>query len=286
MDGKGNLIPLSQMLCAHFEAIDPTDLWTSIQTRSNVHKQNIPVLGHCPTNSITIDPNTPIMTTHTSPIMDHHVEVNLPEGSSMAMVNELLEDPHIHPRMMQAALSAVTSLFTPNKSTQPPESDGPIVHHKVSVSCAPNSTDRPDIYKELNTYKNRLALELNNFKKQLEMQSKIEVKCEKQNLKLEYDHELRHQTLTQTETVNTLRQQIDHLGAGSHPTHALSVTTSTSNPGYNSASPPLQYHYSQNVSQMNSSLVEVMDDLNRSMTNQYTVLQETLRQSQSALKEH
>ena len=35
----------------------------------------------------------------------------------------------------------------------------------------------------------------------------------------------------------------------------------------------------------NNNLVEVMDVLNRSMTNQYTVLQETLRQSQSASKE-
>ena len=36
----------------------------------------------------------------------------------------------------------------------------------------------------------------------------------------------------------------------------------------------------------NNSLVEVMDVLNMSMTNQYTILQETLRQSQSASKEH
>ena len=36
----------------------------------------------------------------------------------------------------------------------------------------------------------------------------------------------------------------------------------------------------------NNSLVEVMGVLNRSMTNQYTVLQESLRQSQSASKEH
>ena len=35
----------------------------------------------------------------------------------------------------------------------------------------------------------------------------------------------------------------------------------------------------------NNSLVEVMDILTRSMTNQYTVLQETLRQSKSASKE-
>ena len=37
---------------------------------------------------------------------------------------------------------------------------------------------------------------------------------------------------------------------------------------------------------INNSLVEVMDVLNRSMPNQYTVLQETLRQSQFASKEH
>ena len=58
---------------------------------------------------------------------------------------------------------------------------------------------------ELNTYKDRLAVEMNNFKKQLETKSRIEVKCAKQNLKVESDHEPRHQTLTQTETINTLR---------------------------------------------------------------------------------
>ena len=42
------------------------------------------------------------------------------------------------------------------------------------------------------------------------MQSRIEVECAKQNLKS--DHELRHLTLTQTEKINTLRQQIDQLG--------------------------------------------------------------------------
>ena len=43
------------------------------------------------------------------------------------------------------------------------------------------------------------------------MHSRIKVEC--QNLKSEFDHELRHQTLTQTETINALRQQIDDLGA-------------------------------------------------------------------------
>ena len=53
------------------------------------------------------------MATPTSPIMEHHVEVSQPEGSSMVIVKELLEDPHIQPQMMWSALSAVTSLFLP-----------------------------------------------------------------------------------------------------------------------------------------------------------------------------
>ena len=109
-------------------------------------------------------------------------------------------------------LSAITSHFTPSKTTKSPGNDGPEVPHKVSVTSTPTSNDLPDINKELNTYTDRLALELNNFKK-LETQIKIEVKCMKQNLKSESEHEVRHQTLMQTETINILRQQIDQLSA-------------------------------------------------------------------------
>ena len=129
----GNPIPLSHTLGAYVEAIDLTDLWNSIQTRIKVHKKNIPVLDHGPTHSTTIDLNTPLMTTTTSLIMEHHAEVSQLEGSSMLMVKELLEDPHIKPGMMQSALSAVTSLFTPNKEKQLPEGENPVVPHKVSV---------------------------------------------------------------------------------------------------------------------------------------------------------
>ena len=100
--------PLSHTLGAHVKAIDLGDLWNLIQTRNRVHKQNIPVHGHGPTSSTTIDSNTPIMTTPTSAIMEHHVEVSQPKGSRMAMVKELSEDPHIQPGMVQSALCVVT----------------------------------------------------------------------------------------------------------------------------------------------------------------------------------
>ena len=37
LNGKGTLIPLLQKLGTHVEAIDPTDLWNSMQTWNKVH---------------------------------------------------------------------------------------------------------------------------------------------------------------------------------------------------------------------------------------------------------
>ena len=112
---------------------------------------------------------------------------------------------------MESALSAITSLFTPSKTTQSPGSEGPEVPHQVPVASTPTINDLPDINQELNTYKDRFALELRYFKKkQLETQSKIEVECTKKNLKSEFEHELRHQSLMQSETINLLKQ-VDQL---------------------------------------------------------------------------
>ena len=77
----------------HVETIDPSELWNSIQTWNKVHKQTLTALGTGPKNSTTIDANTLIMTTPTSPIMEHHVEVRHLEGSSIATVKDLLDNP-------------------------------------------------------------------------------------------------------------------------------------------------------------------------------------------------
>ena len=108
----------------------------------------------------------------------------------------------------------------------------------------------------------------------------------KQNLKSEFDHELRHQTMTQTKMINAPRQEIDHLGAAlataGSPTPIVAPGSPT--PGCDSTPPPPLHHYNQMMLPPAGSLVKVMDVLNRSMTNQYAVLQETLRQLQSTLQ--
>ena len=90
---KENPISLSCMLDMHIEAVDPSELWNSIQTWYKVHKQNLTAPGNGRTSSTTIDANATILMMPTSPIMEHHVEVRHPEGSSMATVKDLLKTP-------------------------------------------------------------------------------------------------------------------------------------------------------------------------------------------------
>ena len=158
LDWKGNPIPLSHTLGAHVEAIDPSELWNSIQTRSKVHKKNVMTLGHGLLNSTTIDANAPLMTTPTSPIIDHHAEVSQSEGLSMATVKELLEDLHIQPGIMKSALRVVTSLFTSSKFTPQTDNGDPIVTNKVLVGSTHNNIATPDLNRELNAHKDRLTL--------------------------------------------------------------------------------------------------------------------------------
>ena len=137
------------------------------------------------------------------------------------------------------------------------------------------------MYIKFCTNKETLALEITNFKKQLETQSHIEVKGVKQNLK--FNHELWHQTLTQT--INALQHQVDQLGVQLQQLHPLLPQVLPLQDTTLPPQPPLHY-YNQQMSPPMDSLVEVMYVLNRSMTNQYAILQKTLRQLQSAYKEH
>ena len=153
LDRKGNPILLSCVLDMHIEEVDPSELWNSIQTQSKVHKQNSTALGNGLTNSTTIDANAPILTTPTSPIMEHHVEVSHPEGSHMATVKDLLEDPQIQPGMMQSTLSVVTSPFIPSKLPCTRDNN-PMVHTNIPIGSTPN-VETPNVNRELSTYKRR-----------------------------------------------------------------------------------------------------------------------------------
>ena len=147
----------------HIETIDPSELWNSMQMRNRVHKQNFSDPGTGPTNSTTINSNVPILMTPTSPIMDHDVEARHPEGTSMTMVKELLEDPQMQPEMMQSMLSMVTSLFTPSKIPTTGDNN-PVANEDVQTSLTPSMVTR-DVNRELNEYKDRMAWELSSFNK-------------------------------------------------------------------------------------------------------------------------
>ena len=112
--------------------------------------------------------------------MEHHVEVRHPESSSMGTVKDLLEDPQIQLGMMWSALSTVTSLFTYSKLPSTGDNK-PVVTTNIPVGSTPNA-ETPDMNREFRSYKERLALELTDFKQLLETQSCIKVECAKQSL--------------------------------------------------------------------------------------------------------
>ena len=97
----------------------------------------------------------------------------------MEMVKELLEDPKIQPGMMQSALNAIISLFTPSKTVQSEKEESSGNPHQIPAASTSSHNDMTDINRELNTYKDRFTLDLTNFKKQLETQSGVEVECAK-----------------------------------------------------------------------------------------------------------
>ena len=122
------------------------------------------------------------------------------------------------------------------------------------------------------------------------------MECAKQNLKTEFEHELGQQTFTQTRKIDSLKQQINQLGEQlqqwcATPQHTNTIQHQSPLLPDTSLPPPPPLvqnqgcHFEHNMF-MNKSLVEVKDVLNRLMTNQYSVLQETLKMSQSAFKEH
>ena len=188
LDKKGNPIPLSLPLDTHVETISPSELWNSIEIQNKVHKQNFVAPSTGPANNTTIGAKVPILTTPTSPIMECHDEVRYPEGSSIAMVKDLLEDPHIQPGMMRSKLSTVISLFTPSKVTSTGDNN-PAATNEALIGSTP-SVETRDVNGKLSDYKHRMAMELSNFKRQLETQSHIKVECAKQNLKSEFEHQL------------------------------------------------------------------------------------------------
>ena len=217
--------------------------------------------------------------------MECHDEVRHPESSNIVTVKDLLEDPHIQWGMMWSTLSMVTSLFTPSKLPSTGD-DNPVATNNTPVGSTPN-VGTNEVHKELSTYKVRLALELTNFKEQLDSKPYWGWVCETKSKVGVWPWALTSDS--DPETINALWHQFDQLGVQLQQQQATNHPLLLQAPPLPDTTLPHQPHlhyYNQQMSPPTGSLVEVMDVLNRSMTNQYAILQETLRQLWSAYKEH
>ena len=85
--------------------------------------------------------------------MEHHVNMSKSEVSGMETVKVLLENPRIQPIMMESALNAITSLFTPSKTVQHVKEESSGNPHQMPAASTSSHNDMADINRELNTYK-------------------------------------------------------------------------------------------------------------------------------------
>ena len=199
----------------------------------------------------------------------------------------------------------------PHKSSALTHQNGSDSSSQVSVSTTSNNSAEFDFNSKPNAYKARMNLELTNYKKQFEIQSKTEVECVKLNIRKEIDFEFRLKTLKQNKTLDSIIQQIDQmeeqnkaletmkqqiaeqLNRQQTPStlpntipHKVPLQHDTTLPP---PPPPLQnqaFGYDPNISIIKNSLMGVMETCNQYMLVQSNVLKESLRQSQSTSKEH
>ena len=68
LDGKNNLIDITEPLTGHTNAIDPHILWQSRITRTGIHSSETPPNGGGAANSTAITQQPPHHTSPTSPI--------------------------------------------------------------------------------------------------------------------------------------------------------------------------------------------------------------------------
>ena len=83
--------------------------------------------------------------------------------------------------------------------------------------------------------------------------------------------------MTQTETINAIQHQVDQLGVQLQQQQVATCPLLPQAPPLPDATVPLQpslHYYNQQMSPPTVSLLEVMDMLNRFMTNQYAILQD------------
>ena len=97
LNGKGNPIPLDHSLGTHVSQMDPHDYWNSIKTRSKVHPYITQAHKAGPSNSTALGPNIPPMSNPTSPMVEHHIDMDTSADPAPTTVKELCKDQNILP---------------------------------------------------------------------------------------------------------------------------------------------------------------------------------------------
>ena len=135
LDGRNNLIPLTQELTKRTNSIPPHTLWSGRHTRSGVHSKDTPPHKGGPHNSTSKTQALPSLDTPTSSIStDQEMIGEIVEG--------VLDDPKIPGSFLGATWERPRNHFNPNNidnlqshhQMSPPASNSSHSHHKITAS--------------------------------------------------------------------------------------------------------------------------------------------------------
>ena len=90
----------------------------------------------------------------------------------------------------------------------------------MSTTNTPSHTDTGGKDQELNTLHERLQLDIKNYEDIIATQSRIAFECANKELSTHYQQQMNQQEINHSQSVNTLKQQINDLATQLHQQQA------------------------------------------------------------------
>ena len=157
----------------------------------------------------------------------------------------------------------------------------------TKLKMAAGYLSQEEFDRKLNKHKERLNLEFKTMKSQLMTHHNVQFECDKKTMKQEFDSVLQRQREAHHRQMSDLQNQLAAFQlelTRLNESRARDPPPPVPPPNY--PPPPPIASADPGTSVLNNSLIEVMGAFNQSMNQQCHVLQESLRQSHLASKEH
>ena len=221
----------------------------------------------------------------------------LSTGNSHQVSAPVQGNPRHRPRGLPLPQSTFDSSSSSHQSMAQIANSSSSTSQEMSATNTPSHTYTSGRDQELNTLHERLQLDIKNYKDTIATQSRVAFECAKKELSTHYQQQMNQQEINHSQSVNALKQQINDVAIQLYQQQAATQEFNHTQPHptmpLDTSFPPppqtinqSQYHsIYQNTLGMNESLLQGLGMMHKSITTQCLVLQDQMRQSQSASKE-